>query len=218
LSHPADAFTGILHPDVRSYLHALHPPDDPLIERMETYAEGRGFPLIGREAGRWLELLTRMIGGRRVFEMGSGWGYSACFFARAVGADGAVVGSETDSWELDAHRELFDGHPLASRIRIVQGDAFAVLEQQEGAFDVIFLDLHKAAYPRALDAALPRLRSGGLLLADNVLWGGKTSRPAAPDDPSTAALREFNARCAAHPELFSAILPACDGLSVSLKR
>jgi predicted O-methyltransferase YrrM len=165
-----------------------------------------------------LELLTRLIGGRRVFEFGSGWGYSAYWFARAVGAGGEVLGSEKDDHELEAFDRLWGDHPHRDRVHIGYGDAFEIFERTEGTFDVVFLDIFKPAYPAAIEVAVPRIRPGGLLLADNVLWGGKTSRPADKDDASTRALQAYNRRAHEHPRLQTVILPACDGLSVSRVR
>jgi len=218
MSHPSDAPLHILHPEVRDYIHSLCTSDDPLIEQLEAHAQSRNFPLIGRSSGEWLELLTRMIGGKRVFEFGSGFGFSAYFFARAVGPQGEVIGSEKDAHELDDHKRLFAGHPLAARIRIEQGGAFEVFDQQQGMFDAVLIDIDKASYPQALEQAIPRVRPGGLILADNVLWGGKTARPAAQDDGSTAALQAFNRQLVTDPRIQTAILPCGDGLSVSMKR
>lgn len=215
MSHPSDAFTGIVHPEVRAYLERLQAPDDPLTDRLEQHALSRGFPLVGRSSGRWLELLTQMVGGRRVYEFGSGFGFSAFYFARAVGPEGRVYGSERDAWELETHRELFAGHPLAARIELRQGDGVEIFDSLEGDFDVVFLDLDKERYPLALERAVPRLRPGGLLLADNVLWGGRTSRDAAEGDRSTLALQRFNELAHADPRLQTSILPVGDGLSVS---
>jgi predicted O-methyltransferase YrrM len=218
VSHPSDGFTTIVHPEVQALLAGLAGPDDPILERLERYGAERHFPLIGRASGRWLELLTRAIGGRRVFEFGSGYGYSAFFFARAVGDGGAVIGSEKDAHELVAHRELFAGHPLAARIDLRLGSAFDVFAATDGEFDAVLIDIHKEGYVDALQVAVPRLRSGGLLLADNALWGGKVARAAAPDDDATRALQEFDRRLASDPRLLSAILPVGDGLAVGLKR
>ncbi len=218
MSHPCDAPLHILHPDVRGYIDSLSVPNDPLVARLEAHAQARDFPLIGRTSGEWLELLTRMIGGKRVFEFGSGFGFSAYFFARAVGDQGEVIGSEKDAHELVDHHRLFAGHPLAARIRIEQGGAFEVFDQQEGMFDAVLIDIDKANYPQALNRALPRVRPGGLILADNVLWGGKTARPAAADDASTAALQAFNRQLVEDPRIQTGILPIGDGLSVSMMR
>lgn len=216
MSFPSDAFTTIVHPEVTAYLGRLGGADDPLIPVLEDYARERRFPLVGRGSGRVLEQLTALIGGRRVFEFGSGYGFSAFFFARAVGETGEVIGSEKDAHEILAHHRLFAGHALARRIHIHQGDAFEVFNNTEGTFDVVFLDLHKQGYLPALQLALPRVRPGGLILADNVLWGGKTSRPAV--DPDTAALQQFNIKLFEDPRLDTSILAVGDGLAVARVR
>lgn len=212
MSSPTDAFTSIVHPEVSAYLERLAGADDPLISTLEDYARERHFPLVGRSSGQVLELLTRLIGGRRVFEFGSGYGFSAFFFARAVGEGGEVIGSEKDQHEVDAHARLYGDHPLRARIRIHQGDAFEIFDGLDGSFDVVFLDLHKQGYRTALEMALPRVRPGGLILADNVLWGGKTSRVAA--DPDTEALQAFNTAIFEDPRLDTSILAVGDGLAV----
>ena len=217
MSLPDDAFHGLVHPDVRAYLDGLGGADDPLVLALEAYALERGFPLVGRSSGRWLELLARSVGAKRVFEFGSGFGFSAFYFARAVGEGGAVYGMDRDAHELEAHARLYAGHPFASRVHLVQGDALEVWRDTPGDFDVVFLDLDKASYGAALDAALPRLRPGGLLLADNVLWGGRVTRPSAEDDHSTRALQAFNQRIFSDPRLQTAILPVGDGLAVALR-
>ncbi|MCB9779372.1 MAG: O-methyltransferase [Alphaproteobacteria bacterium] len=208
--------------DVERYLRSLPadlpPTDAALHDALMHSALERGFPWVGAHSGRWLELLTRMIGGRRVFELGSGFGYSAFWFARAVGEGGQVLGSEKDAWEHEHFDRLWGDHALRGRVSIAHDGAFEALAATTGAFDVVFCDIGKADYPRALDLALPRLRVGGLFLADNTLWGGRATKPAAPDDDSgTDALRAFNERIHADPRLQSLILPVGDGLSVTLR-
>lgn len=217
MSHPTDAALHIVHPEVHAYVSSLSTIDDPIVDTLEAHAHAGNFPLIGRSSGAWLDLLTRMVGGKRVFEMGSGFGFSAYFFARAVGPDGEVIGSEKDAHELVHHQRLFAGHPFAQRIRIEHGGAIEVLAQQTGMFDVVLIDINKTSYSDALDAAIPRVRPGGLILADNVLWGGKTAREAAPDDHSTQALQHFNDRLVRDPRLRTELLPCGDGLSVSMR-
>ena len=129
-----------------------------------------------------------------------------------------MIGSEKDAHELVDHQRLFAGHPFASRIHIEQGGAFEIFDRQEGMFDAVLIDIDKANYPKALERAIPRVRPGGLILADNVLWGGKTARPAAAEDGSTAALQAFNRQLVTDPRIQTAILPCGDGLSVSMKR
>ncbi len=218
MSHPVDATKSILHPEVAAYLDSLTAAPDPLPLRMERKAKALGFPLVGRRAGRWLELLARMIGARRVLELGSGWGYSAYWLARGVGPEGQVLGTESDPRCIAEHRELFANHPLAGRIRLQQGEALATLRSLSGPYDMIFVDIEKEDYPRALELAVPRIRSGGLLVADNVLWGGKVTQPAAPDDVATRGVLRFNTLLHDDPRLEAAILPADDGLAVAWVR
>jgi caffeoyl-CoA O-methyltransferase len=218
MSFPSDAFTGIVHPEVRAYMAGLDPAPDTLLESLEAYAQHRGFPLIGRESGRWLELLTRMVGARRVFEFGSGFGYSAAFFARAVGPEGDVHACERDRWEQEAFEAHFSDPVLKARITYHLGDAFQVFEALSGSFGAVLIDCNKVDYLRALEATVPRLEPGGLLLADNVLWGGKTARPAPDDDASTLALQAFNQAVYADPRLRAAVMPVGDGLAVGIKQ
>lgn len=218
MSLPVDAFTGILHPDIHRYLETLAPERSALLQRLEAYAKERGFPLVGYHSGQVMGLLAQLSGARRVFEFGSGFGYSAYFFAKAVGESGEVHGAEKDAWELDAHERLYKGESLKQRIHLHHGGAFDVFEGLAGSFDVVFFDLDKVDYPRALEVALPRLSPGGILLADNVLWGGKTARPAADEDVGTRSLQAYNRLSHEHPELTTAILPVGDGLAVSRKK
>ena len=215
MSSPVDAVTGILHPDIKRYVEALAPERSALLKRLEAYAMERGFPLVGYHSGRTMALLAQLIGARRVFEFGSGFGYSAYFFATAVGEGGEVHGAEKDSWELDAHERLYQGEALKQRIQIHHGGAFEVFESLPGNFDVVFLDLDKVDYPRALETVVPRLTPGGMILADNVLWGGKTARTAAVEDEGTRSLQAYNRLSHEHPDLTTVILPVGDGLAVS---
>jgi caffeoyl-CoA O-methyltransferase len=216
MSSPSDARVPIVTPEVGAYIDALSGTPDALADRLAQHAKTRGFPLIGHTSGRWLELLTRSISGKRVFEFGSGFGFSAFYFARAVGQDGEVIGSECDAHELDDFARLYGEHPLKKRIDIRLGSAFDVFHDTEGDFDAVLIDIDKEEYPMALEAALTRVRPGGLIMADNVLWGGKTAHTPAPDDVSTAALRAFNEQLFTDNRIQTGILPAGDGLSVSL--
>jgi len=217
MSIPKNAITRVVNSDISQYLSVLAGDPEPIVLEMEAYARQNDFPLVGRSSGRWLELLTKMIGGRRVFEFGSGYGFSAYWFARAVGEDGTVIGSEKDEHELDMHLKFFANSPYLKRIDLRQGDAFQVFRHTDGPFDVVFIDIHKQGYVQALELALPRVRPGGLVLADNVLWGGRTAQPAEEDDEGTQALQEFNRRIMSEPELQSMILPVGDGLAVCMK-
>jgi caffeoyl-CoA O-methyltransferase len=206
-----------VHPQVSRYIDSLSNEFDPLVIRMTRFAREQQFPWLGHDGAKWLELLTRMVNGKRAFEFGSGFGYSAYFLARAAGEGGEVHGSDVDGRMIRAHETLFAGHAYKSRITLHEGDGVQILASLPGLFDVVFIDLDKPLYPVALEAAIPRVRPGGLILADNVLWSGRTSVAARPDDANTAALRRFNEIVHDDSRLRTAILPAGDGLSVSLR-
>jgi caffeoyl-CoA O-methyltransferase len=216
MSSPIDARLPILTPEIGAYVDQLPGEPSPLAARLADNARTREFPLIGHTSGRWLELLTRAIGGKRVFEFGSGFGFSAYYFARAVGSDGQVLGSECDAHELDDFERLYAGEELKGRIDIQIGSALDIFSATDGMFDAVLIDINKEDYSAALQVAIPRVRKGGLILADNVLWGGKTAHEPQPDDTSTLALQSFNQQLFADPRLLTGILPAGDGLSVSL--
>ena len=217
MSHPSDAPLHIVHPEVRTYIDGLFPPACPLLAALDEQAQAKDFPLIGHASGRVLELMSRAIGAKRVFEFGSGFGYSAYFFAHAVGPEGEVIGSECDAHELKAHARIYGEHPLGDRIRIAHGDAMEIFAKEDGLFDCILIDIHKSGYADAINAAIPRVRPGGFIFADNVLWGGKVARDAAEDDASTKALQDVGRQLFTDPRIRTDILPVGDGLSVSLR-
>ena len=216
MSAPSNALFRILNPDVKHYIEQLAGDPDPLERALADHAQHREFPLIGMTSGRWLELLTRIIGGKRIFEFGSGFGFSAFYFARAVGEQGQVLGSDFDAHELEDFERLYGDHPYRQRVDIRIGSAFDIFADTEGDFDVVLIDIDKEGYPAALEAALPRVRPGGLIMADNVLWGGRVTSEPPADDTATPALRTFNTMLHNHPKLQTGIIPVGDGLSVSL--
>ena len=216
MATPSDARQPILTPEIGAYIDGLSETPSPLEAALKAHALANNFPLIGQTSGRWIELLARSIKAQRVFEFGSGFGFSAFYFARAVGEDGEVIGSEYDP-DVHAHfSDIYGDDPLAKRIDIRVGDAIEIFGATQGQFDVVLLDIDKEGYVDALQAALPRVRPGGLILADNVLWGGRTATEAEAGDTATAALREFNAMLYADSRVQTGILPTGDGLSVSL--
>lgn len=206
----------IVNPDIESYLKDLFPPRDPILEEMERHGEETGFPIVGPLVGRLLWQLAAAVGARRVFELGSGFGYSALWFARAVGEGGEVVFTDLSGDNAALARDYFHRAGLAQRIRIVCGDALEALDREEGPFDVIFNDVDKEFYPRTVKRACDKLRSGGLFITDNALWYGRVLTR----DPSesTAGVREFTRLLLEEKSFLTNILPLRDGISVSLKR
>ncbi|GBC78429.1 Putative O-methyltransferase [bacterium HR08] len=206
---------GILDEDVARYLDDLAPDRLDVLREQEEVARRRRIPIVGPIVGRWLHQLARMIGARRVFEMGSAIGYSTIWLALAVPEDGIVYYTDGDPTNAREALGYFQRAGVADRVRILVGDAVKLLDQVEGEFDLIFNDVDKHQYPDVFRKAVPRLRRGGLLVADNVLWGGRVAR--GETDPDTLAIREFNRLIFSAPDLLTTIIPLRDGVSVSLK-
>lgn len=206
----------IVHPQIEEYLYSLSPERDALAENMEKEAEKRQFPIVGPLVGRILEQLALLAGARRIFELGSGFGYSAYWFAKGMTRGGSIILTDGSQSNIaQAESVLGPAFPSVTFQGTV-GDALEVIEAHEGPFDLIFNDIDKAAYPDVIPKAVPRLRKGGLLISDNVLWFG--SVVTREDRPDVRGVQRFNQGIFNHPELMTTILPVRDGLSVSLKR
>lgn len=204
----------LVAPELDRYILELMAPRDPVREEMEREAQRRDIPIVGPAVATLLEVLACSIGARRVFELGSAIGYSTIAFARAVGPAGKVFytdGSAENAREAAGYLERLQ---LRDRVEMHVGEAVAALESSGGDYDVIFVDIDKHDYPRALDAAAPRVRPGGYLLADNVLWSGKVADPA-QNDRATEGIREFNRRLFARSDFRSVIVPLRDGVAIA---
>src|SRR5262249_3407050 len=151
----------------------LLPPRDPVVSEMEALAAERDVPIVGPAVATLLATLAASIGARRIFELGSAIGYSTLFFARAVGPSGKVFYTDGDADNAAPARGYLERSGLADRVVILVGEAVRMLQTTSGEFDVVFIDIDKDGYPAALEAAAPRVRPGGYLLADNVLWSGR---------------------------------------------
>lgn len=207
---------GITSEPVENYLYSVLPPRDEVLTEMEDQAARRNIPIVGPAVGRILHQLALISGAKNIFEMGSAIGYSTIWWARAVAAGGRVIYTDGDRKNADEARRYFDRAGVADRITIKVGDAIELLSEQTQQFDIIFCDLDKEDYPRALRMALPRLRQGGLLVADNVLWSGKVADQN-PAEASTKAILEFNRLLYGSKELFTTILPIRDGLAIATR-
>jgi caffeoyl-CoA O-methyltransferase len=199
---------------------------DQVLTEMEIRANELGFPIVGRAVGRFLELQARAIGARRVVELGSGFGYSAYWFARAVGSDGEVVCTDADPDHARAAEAYLRRAGLWDPVRYHVGDALDGLAAVDGDLDVIYCDIDKHGYPSAWSAAAERLRVGGLFLCDNVLWDGRVVGLApAGEDPATAADRArvtgdivaMSREISNDPRYVSVIVPIRDGVLVALR-
>jgi len=210
----------IVDPRIEDYMRSLLTRyDEPVLLEMEAEGKERGFPIIGRLVGVTVELLARSVGAKRVFELGSGFGYSAYWFARAVGPTGEVHGTDGDPANEPKALDYLSRAGLAEPIRWHVGDAVTHLGAVEGEFDVVYNDIDKDGYPAAWMAARERIRLGGLYVCDNVLWSGRVAVPDR-DDPrpvNTQAILEHNRLIAEDERFISSIVPTRDGVFVALR-
>jgi predicted O-methyltransferase YrrM len=207
----------IVNPKIEKYIESLRPQDDPILAEMEMIAKERDFPIIGPEVGRLLAILAQATGALRVLEMGSGYGYSAYWFARAMPNEGRIICTDTDEQNRAQAMKFFHDAGLTHKIRFEVGDALAFADTLDGPFDIIFNDIDKEDYPASIDKAVPLLRKGGLFITDNALWYGKVAAPEV-DDKTTQAVLAFNKKLLAHAQLDTVILPIRDGLAVATKK
>ena len=182
---------------------------------MEAHARRHGFPIIGPLVGPLLFALARASRARRVFELGSGFGYSAVWFARAVGPRGLVVMTEGDAANSRRAMRYLARAGLARRVRPLVGDALTLLASERGMFDLILNDIDKHEYPEVIPLARKKLRRGGLLVTDNLLWGGDVLRPTR--ERSTRGIVLFTRRILASPHFHTVLLPVRDGVAVSVR-
>lgn len=206
----------IVNPDIETYMAGLQARhDEPVLLEMEAEGKERGFPIVGRNVGVTLEVLARSVGARRVMELGSGFGYSAYWFARAVGPGGEVQCTDGDPGNAAKAEAYLSRAGLWDRVTYHVGDAVELMADIGGAFDVVYDDIDKHGYPAAWLAARDRIRVGGLYICDNVLWSGRVL----DDEPDrdTAAIVEHNRLIAEDERFVSTIAPTRDGVIVALR-
>jgi predicted O-methyltransferase YrrM len=204
---------------IQEYLTSLVPPRPGELKAMEDYAHQTDFPIIGPAAGYACYQIARMIGAQRVFELGSGYGYSTAWFARAVVENGGgevhhTVWDETLSKKAATHLSRMGFEDV---VKYHVAEAVETLRQIPGPFDLIFNDIDKEEYPASLTLVKEKLHSGGVLIIDNLLWHGRIF-----DDndtsASTTAIRNFTQLITSDPDWVVTLLPIRDGLVVAYKQ
>ena len=208
-----------LTPEIAAYLDGLVPARPDELREMERIAESTKFPIIGPVSGQLCYLVARLIGARRVFELGSGFGYSTAWFARAVRENGGgevhhVVWDDDLSTRARKHLEQLGYSDL---VRYHVAEAVETLRATDGPFDLIFNDIDKKGYPASIDAILPKLRKGGALIIDNLLWSGRILDPA-DTSPDTEGVRAVTRRIMDSDDWIASILPIRDGVLVAYRK
>ena len=201
----------------RTYLESLVPEVDDLLFEMEAHAQEDGIPIADRQVAHLQAMLAQATGAERVIEIGTAIGYSTIQVAR-TGCE--VVTLELDEERIAAAEEYIARAGVEDRVTIVEGPALETLPDQEGPFDMAFLDAVKEEYSDYLDHVVPKLSTDGVVVADNLLWQGQV--PTGPIDESwresTEALREFNETFTSHPALDALVVALGDGTGIGVKR
>ena len=196
------------------WIESLAAPLSDALAAIEAAAAPDKIPIVDRDSGRVLAALA--VGRRRIVEVGTAYGYSTLWLALGQPSDGTIVTIDPDRSRTDLARGWWRQAGIAEeRIQVVTAkalEAFAAREAAlDGPFDLAFIDALKPEYPAYLEALVPRLAPGALVVADNVLWSGRVADPAVSDE-NTAALRAFDAAVLADPRFSATILPIGDGL------
>ena len=208
----------ILSPQLTEYLSNLVPPRPPEMQKMEAYAEERDFPIIGPICGHLCYQIARTSGAKSIFELGSGYGYSTAWFARAVKENGGgevhhVVWDDELSNKARVHLNALGYDGL---IKYTVGEAIQALHAAKGAFDLVFMDIDKQDYVKALPVITEKLRVGGILIIDNILWSGKIFDEK-DLSPATKAIRETTGMLSSSDRWVTSVIPIRDGLLVATK-
>lgn len=205
----------IVKAEVEEYLYGILPERDDVLSEMERQAAKRDIPIVGPAVGRLLFQLARMVKAQTVFELGSAIGYSTIWWARAVGAGGRVIYTDSSEKNATEAKGYSQRAGVADRIEVKIGDALSFLSKEKPeSFDIIFNDVDKEFYPRVFSLAATRVKKGGLLVSDNVLWSGRVADKN-PTEGSTKAIVEFNRLLYSSPEFFTTIVPLRDGVAVA---
>ncbi|PYR97494.1 MAG: O-methyltransferase [Acidobacteria bacterium] len=207
---------GITLQSVEQYMYRLLPPRDAVLADMERVAEKNDVPIVGPAVGRLLYQLARFVNAGRVFEMGSAIGYSTIWWARGLRRGGKVYYTDGSSANAAQAEGYLQKAGVRDRVEILVGNALDLIDQVEGEFDIVFNDVDKHDYPEVFRKAAGRIRVGGLLVADNVLWSGRVA-DAPVRDRDTTAIRSFNKMLFSDERFYSTIIPLRDGVAIGLR-
>ncbi len=205
----------ILGPKIEQYLNDLLPERESVVREMEEYAEANQFPIVGPLVGRLCYQMARSINAKRIFEMGSGFGYSTYWLAKALPDDGQIFFTEYSQDNIKLAEDFLGKAQVLDKVEIIQGDAIRALENRDEEFDLIMNDIDKEYYPKSLKVILSRLRKGGILITDNLIWSGRivNSEP----DAQTRSIMQYTRLIYDSPDLWTTIIPLRDGVGMSLK-
>jgi caffeoyl-CoA O-methyltransferase len=203
------------------YVEAHTEPEPPLLRQLSRATHQRVLRprmLSGHVQGRLLALLSQLVRPRLALEIGTYTGYSALCLAEGLTDDGRLITIDPNDELEPLARQHWAQSPVGHKIDFRAGRAVDILPTLAGPFDLVFIDADKANNSLYVDLVIDKVRPGGLLLIDNVLWSGKVTEPLKPTDKDTPLVLAFNARIQADPRLENVLLPIRDGLMLTRKR
>lgn len=203
----------ITDPKIDAYLMKLAREDDPYLLEMEEIAKERNFPIVDRLVGRLLFILTKLKKPRLIVELGSGFGYSAYWFAKAL-QRGKVVLIDHEAENIEYAKKTFKRKGLFRKAEFRVGDA-VMIAREYAHIDILFIDIDKHQYLEAFKTLIPNLNRNALVIADNTLWYGKVTE--GRRDRDTMGIRRFNEYISTAPDFFTTIAPLRDGVLLAYK-
>lgn len=216
--------SGLLDETANALLETANPEPHPVLAEMETYGDDRGFPTIGPTVGRFLAVAAAMVDARRIFEFGSGFGYSAAWFATVLPPEAELYLTDFDPDDLERATEFLDRIGFEGTVRTRSGDALEQFENVSGPFDVVLIDLDKGQYVDAFDRAKDAVAPGGVVIADDMMIGPVDTASVtgalqgdSTIEGSSAAIARFIETVRDAPGYETVFLPVGDGISVSVK-
>ena len=207
-----------LNDELYRYIVNTFAEEDDILKTAVTDTERNGMPLIqvSPENGKFLQLLMKMIGAKRVLELGTLGGYSTIWMARGLPENGKLITLEYEKKHADVALNNFKRAGLENKIEIVLGPALESLDKLKGQkFDFAFIDADKVNYPVYFEKILALMNKGGIITADNTLRKGEVINPNIEDE-GTKAIQVFNKKVASDPRVESLLVPISDGVTVCL--
>jgi predicted O-methyltransferase YrrM len=201
------------------YLKRLHRNPTPLLLELEQFGKADEIPIVDRETGRLLSTLVHAMQANRILEIGTAYGYSTLWMALAMPPAGKIWTIDPDAARTRVALEFLARADKAEAVSVLNQPALEVLPTfPVRNLDIVFIDALKTEYSDYLALTIPLLKRSGLVIVDNLLWGGETAAdPSARDSAETRALRDFNRTFLNHPQLDATIVPVGDGIGIGAR-
>ncbi|MBC5816463.1 MAG: O-methyltransferase [Candidatus Eremiobacteraeota bacterium] len=202
--------------DIESYLESAQRPVDPILLELEQQGHRDEIPIVSRSTGRLLSVLVACMQANRILEIGTAYGYSTLWMALALPPAGKIWTIDPDNDRTAVATQYFERAGVRDQIDLMNQPALEILPLfPQRNLDIIFIDADKAEYEEILELSLPLLKLSGLVVVDNLLWGGRVAqKPHKDDDETVKAIRKFNKTFLNHPSLDATLLPLGDGTGI----